>query len=144
MEKIELLGSRLDYLLHRAKKLRKISSIDDLARKIAYSPQSITYWRRNQRRVPKVVIPIICRELGITQEFFLKNTIQVSGKKLFVNFSRVNYYQIREEGKYPGLTETEVQNVLAFKQQNPNHSFEYLEENLFDNSMILCCDSVTK
>ena len=127
-EKIELLGSRLDYLLHRAKKLRKIKSIDDLARRIAYSQQSITYWRTNKRRIPKVVIDSLCKELKISKEFFLKNTIQVSGKKLFVNYSRVNYYQIREERSYPGLSDEEVKNVLLFKEQNPNHSFGYLED----------------
>lgn len=124
---IELLGDRLKRIQAIAKRKNYFSSEAQLARKIGYSPQALTYWKANVRKIPKDVIEPLCSVFRIRPDVFLNDTIQVSGIKHYVNWSNTSYFEIVDEKLYEGLTLVEVQNVLQYKQENPSKIFPAVE-----------------
>lgn len=136
---IELLGDRLKRIQAIAKRKGYFSSEAQLARRIGYSPQALTYWKANVRKIPKDVIEPLSKIFRIDPETFLygslrgfdgviyTGTIQVSGIKHYVNWSNTSYFEIVDEKLYEGLSLIEVQNVLKYKQENPNKIFPAVE-----------------
>jgi hypothetical protein len=124
---IELLGDRLRRIQAIAKRKNYFSSEAQLARKIGYSPQALTYWKANVRKIPRDVIEPLCTVFKIHPEVFLQGTIQVSGIKHYVNWSSTSYFEIIDTKLYEGLSLVEVQNVLKYKEENPNKIFTSVE-----------------
>lgn len=112
----ELLHVRLKRLYKQRKKQVKKLTIAKMAFILNISRQYVVYWLNGSRRIPEEYIDGICEKiLKISVDDFLKNTIQISGKKKVINFSNTKLNDITELKHYPGLSLDEVKLVLEYK-----------------------------
>lgn len=117
MDEVEFLHKRLKKLYKQRKKSVKHLTMNKVAFILKISRQHVVYLFNGSRRIPEYLIDPLCEVLKVTREEFLKNTIQVTGKKKSVNFSNISYDSVAELKEYPGLTAEEVATVLKHKNQ---------------------------
>lgn len=114
---VELLHIRLKRLYKARKKQVKRLSTAKVAFMLQVSRQYVVYWFNGSRRIPEELIEPLCKILKVSKEEFLKDTIQISGKKQVINFSNIRLSEVDKFKKYPGLSIEEVYTVLEYKKQ---------------------------